>query len=252
MKKVITKYLRFFAGIVSFFYVFLCYITSKVNVIDKENSLPKLNKTSAIIPVWHNRILIATPFFAIRLRKRKCFSLVSASDDASFLRIILKMFRVRYVKGSTNKITFSNIKEIFNLLKNSGSVFFITPDGPVGPRMNFNYGAAQIALGANVPVLPVYIGVKHGFILKTWDRLILPRPFSTITVVVGKLTKQADVLQSVQSKTKIEKIETLRNFFEQEMLNLSAEHDKQFNVATILQEGENQGKYRRYKTTKTK
>ncbi len=244
-------FLRYTAGTLSYFYVALCFYSSRIVIEDKNNTLEYMKTNPAILAIWHNTILISAPFFAKRINNKTKVALVSASRDASFLRTILFLLGLSYVKGSTNKISVSNIRYIFSILKDKKGVFIITPDGPVGPRMSFNYGAAQIATTTSAPVVPIYYGIKNGFSLRTWDRLIIPRPFSKITVVFGDIVNPNDFSKDAENKelSKFEKIENLRLSLEKQMRNLNLELDRKYNFAVTLPEESKQT--RRYNTSKT-
>ncbi len=243
--------IRYVAGLLSYLYVALCFYTSRIVIKDDNKVLDYLKSNPAVVVMWHNTILISVPFFAKKIKNKTKVALVSASRDASFLRTILMLLGLPYIKGSTNKISVSNIRYIFSVLKEKKGVFIITPDGPVGPRMSFNYGAAQIATTSSAPVVPVYFGIKNGFNLKTWDRLIIPRPFSKITVAFGSVIKPDDYGKDAESKelSKLEKIESLRLSLERQMRSLNLEFDRKYNFSVVLPEESKQT--RRYSTSKT-
>jgi lysophospholipid acyltransferase (LPLAT)-like uncharacterized protein len=39
-----------------------------------------------------------------------------------------------------------------------------------------------MARSSGVPIFPVYISVDRAWVLNSWDRTLIPKPFSTITV----------------------------------------------------------------------
>jgi hypothetical protein len=61
----------------------------------------------------------------------------------------------------------------------------IIPDGPHGPAKQVKPGAATIALMANATVYPVTAFPKFFWQLNSWDKFIIPKPFTTITIRIG-------------------------------------------------------------------
>ena len=74
--------------------------------------------------------------------------------------------------------------EAVRLLK-SGTAVCITPDGPRGPAEIVSPGAIMIAQRAGTPILPYALSVRWAKRLGTWDRLIIPFPFSRGAIVYG-------------------------------------------------------------------
>lgn len=66
-------------------------------------------------------------------------------------------------------------------------------DGPAGPPLVMKHGAMQMALDTGVPIICLeYIPRKY-WVLPTWDKKVLPVPFSTVTIKVHgpyTITKQ--------------------------------------------------------------
>ncbi len=62
----------------------------------------------------------------------------------------------------------------------------ITPDGPRGPRREMKMGTVQIARLAGCPVVPFGFAAEHCWRLKSWDKFIVPKPFSRAVFVYGE------------------------------------------------------------------
>ncbi len=54
----------------------------------------------------------------------------------------------------------------------------LTPDGPRGPREQAQKGVIRMAQMTNTPIIPVSYDASRKRCLKSWDRFILPLPFS--------------------------------------------------------------------------
>ncbi|MEM8932039.1 MAG: hypothetical protein AAGE94_12745, partial [Acidobacteriota bacterium] len=62
----------------------------------------------------------------------------------------------------------------------------MVPDGPHGPQYHFKVGVLVLAQTSGAPILPLGFAVDRCWHLKSWDRLIVPKPFSRAVVVVGR------------------------------------------------------------------
>ena len=58
-------------------------------------------------------------------------------------------------------------------------------DGPRGPRGVIKAGLISMAQLSGVPIVPVAISVTRAWVLKSWDRFLIPKPFSTVFVRWG-------------------------------------------------------------------
>ena len=56
------------------------------------------------------------------------------------------------------------------------------PDGPQGPLYHFKIGVAVLAQTSGAPILPFGLAASRSWRLKSWDRIIVPRPFSRVAV----------------------------------------------------------------------
>ena len=59
------------------------------------------------------------------------------------------------------------------------------PDGPRGPRYVLQKGVVGLARRAGVPIVPLTFSAPGAIEFKSWDRMKLPRPFSTVTIYAG-------------------------------------------------------------------
>ena len=69
-------------------------------------------------------------------------------------------------------------------LKN-GKVILITPDGPRGPRYWVKPGVAYAAKTTSSHIVPFTWSASHYWQLNTWDRMLIPKPFSKIIINIS-------------------------------------------------------------------
>ncbi len=68
-----------------------------------------------------------------------------------------------------------------------GKIAAFTIDGPRGPRYVAKFGPVKLAQMSGAPILCFYLAVKRPFILRSWDLMMIPRPFSKVHVRWTKL-----------------------------------------------------------------
>ena len=68
----------------------------------------------------------------------------------------------------------------------SGHDVVITPDGPRGPAYELGAGIIFLAQKSGAAVLPVNMEYSTCWRIKSWDRFIIPRPFSKVRVMIGQ------------------------------------------------------------------
>ena len=135
--------------------------------------------------LWHNRLLIF-PFVLRRFfSNRRGAALISASRDGDLLADAIKRFDFDIVRGSSSRLGASAILQLTDVLA-SGRDVVITPDGPRGPAYELGPGIIFLAQKSGAAVLPVNMEYSSCWRLKSWDRLILPRPFSKVRVIIGQ------------------------------------------------------------------
>ncbi len=149
-----------------------------------------------VVASWHSRIMIL-PSGWIRFirgwndRVNKAAMLISLSPDGEAVARAIDHLDLHAVRGSAankkkrkDKGGARAIAEAARLLK-SGNAVCITPDGPRGPAEKVSPGAIMIAQRAGTPIVPYALSVKPCWRLKTWDRFIIPFPFTRGAIILG-------------------------------------------------------------------
>ena len=110
--------------------------------------------------------------------------LISRHRDNNVITRAISWFGIKNIRGSTSKKGIHAVYKILNAL-HLGESIGITPDGPRGPRMQVHGNVLSIAKLAGVPIIPCAYGTSRRKTLKSWDRFIVPLPFSRGIFVYG-------------------------------------------------------------------
>ena len=159
--------------------------TLRYEIDDRAGVIGKPTDQNYIGALWHNRLLIF-PFVLQRFfSNRRGAALISASRDGDLLADAIKRFDFDVVRGSSSRLGASAILQLTDVLA-SGRDVVITPDGPRGPAYELGPGIIFLAQKSGAPVVPVNMEYSSYWRLKSWDRFILPRPFSKVHVIIGQ------------------------------------------------------------------
>jgi lysophospholipid acyltransferase (LPLAT)-like uncharacterized protein len=127
-----------------------------------------------IIAFWHNRLFLMPYCWP----SRSAFHmLISAHADGRLISKTVSWFGISTVTGSSSKGASQATRELVRLLRD-GTAIGITPDGPRGPRMRSGGGAVALAKLSGVTIVPAAVSTSRRRLLSSWDKLIIPLPFS--------------------------------------------------------------------------
>ena len=182
-------FIKKFLSLVGALYIYIVYVSSQKTFINKDNfDKLILENKSFIYALWHDQLLLS-PF--TWQTKNRIDILISKHKDGDIIADLIKYHGFNSIRGSTNnpnkkkeKNTISSIRKIIKTLKANVSIG-ITPDGPRGPRHKVSEGTINIARISNKKILPMALAYKEQWVLNTWDKFIIPKPFNKICIVWG-------------------------------------------------------------------
>ena len=144
--------------------------------------------TPFIAVIWHGRLAMSP---TLAPPGRRSVAMISNNRDGDLIAAIVRRFGVEAVRGSTYDKAKRRDKGGAEALQagraalEAGAVLAITPDGPRGPRMRAQAGAAQLASVTGAPVIPVAFSTARGRLTRGWDRFLIPLPFGRGAIVCG-------------------------------------------------------------------
>ncbi len=133
-----------------------------------------------ILSFWHGQLFMGTYAF----RNRGIVVMASQNRDGDYIARVLERFGYSTARGSGTRGSRAAIIEILRQMKQNRDVAFAL-DGPLGPRYVAKSGAAYVAHKTGNAVLPFSISVEKKWVLGSWDRFVLPKPFSRALLVLG-------------------------------------------------------------------
>ncbi|MDL2123782.1 MAG: lysophospholipid acyltransferase family protein [Deltaproteobacteria bacterium] len=194
----------------------------KIELRGFEKVRPIINSRKFIWAVWHSRMLLLNYL----TKGSEGTAMVSGSEDGEFVARILKRQGHEAIRGSTTRGGIKALSALIKKLKEKQRPSIIIPDGPQGPRFKVKLGIIILARETGHPILPFSYSAKRMKVFASWDRFILPYPFTKCLGIYGNpffVPKDAGK----------DDLMRYRNLLEKELGRLTKEADSYFNHKPI-------------------
>jgi lysophospholipid acyltransferase (LPLAT)-like uncharacterized protein len=153
-----------------------------------------------ILAFWHGRLLMMPQSWR---RAMPINMLISGHRDGQLIARTVGHFGIRTIEGSTTRGGATALRAMMKALK-AGECIGITPDGPRGPRMRASDGIVAVARLSGCPVIPATYSAAGAKRLGSWDRFLIPRPFSKGVIVWGEPITVARDADEAEARRTIE------------------------------------------------
>ena len=177
-QRIILRVIIFFG----YWFIRLIGPTLRVCISREEGAQRTVDERPLIVSFWHACIIPAT--YVCRDIGVRVMS--SNSYDGEYMGRIIRKFGFVAVKGSSTRNAVRALLGLRRALDDGWTVAF-SLDGPRGPRYKVKPGPVALARSSGVPLSAFHMAVEHAWVLNTWDRLIIPKPFSHVLMRFGKL-----------------------------------------------------------------
>jgi hypothetical protein len=160
--------------------------TWRYEVIAEEGVTPVLfNQPSGnfIYCFWHQCVL-ATAFY---YRRTHAVIIISRSFDGELITRILRLFGYQAVRGSTSRAGREGLLGLKRVIE-SGRTAIFTADGPLGPIHQTKMGPIKLAQLTSVPIGAFHFQPRSAWVFNSWDRFMVPKPFTRIVVSWARFT----------------------------------------------------------------
>ena len=161
--------------------------TWRFEVIAPEGVVPVLfgeRPGPEIYCFWHQCVLPCTVYF----RRSYATILISRSFDGELITRILKMFGFDAVRGSSSRGAREGLLGLARVIESGGTAIF-TADGPLGPIYRTKMGPIKLAQITGAPIGCFHLEPEHAWTMRSWDKFLVPRPFTRIVVSWGPWTR---------------------------------------------------------------
>jgi lysophospholipid acyltransferase (LPLAT)-like uncharacterized protein len=131
---------------------------------------------------WHRCLLPAACFFR---RRPRTTLLISASFDGELISRTIVRMGYETVRGSSSRAGAGGLRALAGVVRN-GATAVIPGDGPRGPRYVLKPGITRLAQLTGLPVNSFYLLPERAWVMRSWDALLVPKPFSRVVMVWGR------------------------------------------------------------------
>ena len=163
--------------------VWLLGKTIRIERLGREHEEKALKSGKGFVyAFWHSQLL----YFAYSYRGSGVMVLTSRSDDGELISRVIGWLGFETSRGSiTGGGGASASIRLLHYMMKSGRPVAICPDGPRGPRCVATKGSIFLAQRAGTVILPTANSFERRKVFKTWDRFVLPYPFTRAVIVYG-------------------------------------------------------------------
>jgi lysophospholipid acyltransferase (LPLAT)-like uncharacterized protein len=146
---------------------------------------------------WHQCVLPCTIYF----QHARAVILISQSFDGELITRILRMFGFDAVRGSSSRGARGGLLGLKHVIETGRTAIF-TADGPRGPIYETKMGPIKLAQTTGAPIGVFHLQPEQAWTLNSWDRFLIPRPFTRIVVSWAQWTHVPPDLPPDQFETK--------------------------------------------------
>lgn len=139
------------------------------------------SRRAAVYAFWHGQLLALEYLY----RGREIHVLSSWHRDGEVSARLMAALGFGVVRGSTSR---GSARGLLGMLAKAKDGFdlAITPDGPRGPAGSVQRGIFFLAEKSGSPIVPLAVAARPSRRLSSWDRFLVPLPFSRVSVVFGE------------------------------------------------------------------
>jgi len=156
-------------------------MTVRIRFFHEEEILDYLRRGGkGIVALWHQRIFLVLRY-ARRFGDFTPSVMISQSRDGDLIADFIRRLNFRPIRGSSSRGGREALAAVVaDLLVHPLAAHAL--DGPQGPRGRIKAGIVRMAQLSGAPIIPVHISVNRAWILRSWDRFLIPKPFSTVWI----------------------------------------------------------------------
>lgn len=140
-----------------------------------------MTKTAIVAVFWHGHFL-TLPYLN---KNKRVAIIISKSRDGDIATDVIKRYGFKVVRGSSSRDGEIATLEAIKYIQNNYTIA-LTGDGPKGPYHILKPGPIWFAQKMNVPIVPVTVQFKHYIQIRSWDKFLIPLPFTKGVVIYGE------------------------------------------------------------------
>jgi len=152
-------------------------------MIRVENRNSGVRRAPYVLALWHGRVI------PNMMDNYDCGSvtMASRSNDGALAAGIVDQLGLIATRGSTSRSGKQALEEMEEKVRSGEAPFAaLTVDGPRGPWRKVKVGIVTLARRLQVPLIPMTSSCRRAWVLRSWDHMVLPKPFTKVVVAYGE------------------------------------------------------------------
>ena len=129
----------------------------------------------AILYGWHGNLLVGT----CELRRHRPYVMISQSRDGERIARTVESVGFVPVRGSSSRGGARALLQMVRMLRGPVVCCHLV-DGPRGPRGEIKPGLLLLGQRSGAALIPIVYATKRKWVAKSWDRMVVPLPFSRV------------------------------------------------------------------------
>ena len=155
----------------------------RIRVIGEERIIKlRAEKTPIVYTFWHRHIFVTI----FRFKKSGARPLISHSRDGEIVSQVALEFGMNPIRGSSSSGGARAFLGLLESIRTEKTEVLITADGPKGPLREIKDGTILLAQKTGSAIVPIcWHASRVKIFKKSWDRFMIPLPFSRISFSYG-------------------------------------------------------------------
>src|ERR1700722_9859489 len=153
---------------------------------------------------WHRCLIPCACYFQAAIQPEGVHPtvLISRSFDGELIARTVERLGFFTARGSSTRFGGSALFALAKALERGNPAVF-TADGPTGPLYKAKPGVVKLAQFTGYAIGILYAHPQKAWILRSWDRFMIPKPFSRVAISCGRnvevpQTEDPEVLEATR------------------------------------------------------
>ena len=163
----------------------LIHLSCRFEIVGEENYRVLLERNDPkIAAFWH----FCYPSILYFFRDQGYLTIISRSRDGELAARMVKRLGYFPFRGSPRKGGAAALKGMISAFRDGPGGGFVA-DGSQGPAQVAQEGLLLLARYTGSPIIPVSVAAGRCWRLRTWDRTLLPKPFTKVAFAFGPMMR---------------------------------------------------------------
>ena len=169
------------AGRFMIFIFDMILLSCRIEIQGLEHAAPYMGRPY-LLASWHGRLIV----YFLGPRKEKPAAMASRSRDGYLASLLQEKGGYTVFRGSSRKGGAEALTQMEHYMRSGRRSGMLSVDGPTGPIYKVKPGVARLAASLGYPIIPMSFSAQRFKAMRSWDRLMIPLPFTRCLLIYGK------------------------------------------------------------------